>query len=70
MFYFKVCTKCNGDLSLEGDSYGSYLKCLQCGKLTEVDATNGQRSVLYGSPSNEVAVLAPTQGETQTVVAA
>jgi hypothetical protein len=50
-------------LNLEGDSYGSYLKCRQCGKLTEVDATNGQRLVLHGLPSNEVAVLAPTQGE-------
>ena len=70
MFYFKVCTKYNGYLRLEGNSYGSYLKCLQCGKLTEVDATNGQRSVLHDSPSNEAAVLAPTQRETQTAAAA
>ena len=37
MFYFKGCVKCKGDLFLEKDFYGSYLKCLQCGRLTEVE---------------------------------
>jgi hypothetical protein len=38
MFYLKACEKCKGDLYLDRDSYGAFLKCLQCGRLIEVDA--------------------------------
>ena len=38
MFYFKGCGKCNGDLHLESDTYGAFLKCMQCGRITEVDS--------------------------------
>ena len=38
MFYFKACKTCGGDLSLDRDSYGSFLRCLQCGGQTEVKA--------------------------------
>ena len=38
MYYFKGCGKCKGDLYLEEDFYGSYLKCLQCGRITEIEA--------------------------------
>ena len=70
MFYFKACPKCQGDLSLEQDSYGSFLKCLQCGKLTEVSAANDQRSVLHGSVSNELAVQASAGTKVKRAVAA
>ncbi|MBC8279584.1 MAG: hypothetical protein H8E48_02255 [Chloroflexi bacterium] len=70
MFYFKACPKCQGDLSLEKDSYGSYFKCLQCGKFTEVNEANDQRSVLHGSDSNEQAVKELTARKDKTTVAA
>ena len=38
MFYFKGCDKCNGDLHLESDTYGAFLKCMQCGRITEADS--------------------------------
>ena len=31
----KACKKCHGDLTPESDFYGSYIKCLQCGTITE-----------------------------------
>ncbi len=37
MYYFKACEKCMGDLYLDRDSYGSFLKCLQCGRSIEVE---------------------------------
>lgn len=37
MFYFKGCTKCHGDLHLEEDVYGSFYKCLQCGRIVDVE---------------------------------
>ena len=38
MFYFKACQICRGDLVLEDDSYGAYYRCMQCGRLVEVNA--------------------------------
>lgn len=31
MVWPKGCKRCGGDLSMEGDVYGSYVACLQCG---------------------------------------
>ena len=70
MFYFKACSKCRGDLTLEKDSYGSFLKCLQCGSYVEVEEVQGQRSVLNGSVSNKVAVQALSEAKAKTAVAA
>lgn len=39
-FYFKGCTKCRGDLYLDSDAYGPFLKCLQCGRITDVASTD------------------------------
>ncbi|MBM3925851.1 MAG: hypothetical protein FJ320_07675 [SAR202 cluster bacterium] len=36
--YLKTCKKCRGDLFLNGDIYGPYLQCLQCGLLIEIKA--------------------------------
>ncbi len=33
--YPKSCTRCGGDLSLEQDSYGAYLACIQCGAVID-----------------------------------
>ena len=31
MFLLKGCPRCRGDISLEEDGFGKYLKCMQCG---------------------------------------
>jgi uncharacterized OB-fold protein len=31
MIYFKSCTRCTGDRTLERDMYGWYIICLNCG---------------------------------------
>lgn len=31
MIWPKGCKRCGGDLAMEGDVYGKYLACLQCG---------------------------------------
>ena len=38
MIYFKACPKCRGDIYLDRDAYGAYKKCLQCGRIFEVEA--------------------------------
>jgi uncharacterized protein YbaR (Trm112 family) len=37
MIYFKACPKCRGDIYLDRDAYGPYKKCLQCGRIFEVE---------------------------------
>ena len=69
MFYLKGCSKCQGDLTPEKDAYGAFLKCLQCGKLTEANEAGGRRSVLHGATFNEVAIRALSEGEVRTAVA-
>jgi PHP family Zn ribbon phosphoesterase len=46
MFYFKACTKCRGDLTLENDAYGDFLKCMQCGTLIDVEVEDSSRRSL------------------------
>lgn len=68
MFYFKACAKCQGDLSLEKDPYGDFLKCMQCGTLTDVEintGSKGQKSLL-----NQAGSQAMRRILTKTIVAA
>lgn len=37
MFHFKACLKCHGDMYSERDSYGTFLKYLQCGRIVDVE---------------------------------
>ena len=69
MFYLKACSKCAGDLTLENDSYGAFLKCLQCGKLTEVNVTGGRKSVLHGATFSEVAIQALSEEKVKELAA-
>ena len=70
MFYFKACTKCQGDLTLESDAYGLFLKCMQCGKNTDVIEVNGYQSVLHGSATGEFPSRAVSEPKVKTAVAA
>jgi len=36
VFYFKGCPRCKGDVYVEKDSYGTYRKCLQCGRTQDL----------------------------------
>ena len=66
MFYFKACTKCRGDLTLEKDAYGDFLKCMQCGTLIDVEVeVHGHRSLL-----NEAGGQALSREKAKTAVAA
>ena len=32
MIYLKSCQRCKGDVHFYNDTWGSYMKCLQCGQ--------------------------------------
>ena len=53
MFYFKGCSKCQGDMVLDEDLYGTFLKCLQCGRQVDVEAQEpGQSKEKHGKSPN------------------
>ena len=65
MFYLKGCTKCQGDLTLEKDTYGDFLKCMQCGTLIEVHVeVYGHQSLMSKSGAN---ALSKAKAETEAV---
>ena len=36
MFWLKSCSRCEGDLYMDDDTYGTYISCVQCSRyLTE-----------------------------------
>ncbi len=37
MIYFNACPKCHGDLTMGQDGYGSFVSCLQCGFMRDID---------------------------------
>jgi hypothetical protein len=47
VFYFKGCPRCKGDVYVEKDSFGTYRKCLQCGRMQDLElrrpATNRRK---------------------------
>ena len=38
-FFFKSCAKCGGDMVQDRDFDGYFRKCLQCGRIVDLDAT-------------------------------
>ena len=37
MLYLKSCPKCLGDLTAGQDGYGTFISCLQCGFMRDLD---------------------------------
>ena len=37
MFWLKACSRCHGDIFVDRDSYGSFLHCLQCGYIKDLE---------------------------------
>lgn len=37
MLFFKACPKCHGDMYVDRDVYGTFIECLQCGLLRDVE---------------------------------
>ena len=48
MIYFGACPKCQGDVKLSHDSYGSFLSCLQCGLMRDFES---QPAVAVSQPA-------------------
>jgi hypothetical protein len=36
MVWLKACPRCKGDLFLDGDHYGKYKSCIQCGYIKDL----------------------------------
>lgn len=40
MFLLKACPRCRGDIYVDRDSYGSFLHCMQCGYIKDLEESS------------------------------
>ena len=59
MVYLNSCPKCLGDLTMGHDAYGTFISCLQCGFMRDIDVNGTSKSA---SPA-PVAAATPYAGE-------
>ena len=52
MVYLKSCPKCLGDLTVGRDSYGTFISCLQCGFMRDIEVNGSSKKA---SPAPAVA---------------
>lgn len=53
MMYLRSCPRCGGDLQDEGDKYGPYVACIQCGNhLSDLDEAELRGGLRRGHPSS------------------
>jgi hypothetical protein len=43
MFWLKLCPQCGGDLMDESDVQGSFISCLQCGRMLTLSEEQAMR---------------------------
>ena len=43
MVYLKSCPKCLGDLTVAQDGYGTFISCLQCGFMKDMEVKGASR---------------------------
>ncbi len=54
MLLLKACPKCGGDMQVAGDLYGSYVSCLNCGYLKDIeDPDDVQKRLKVGAALRE-----------------
>ncbi len=51
MFWLKRCPQCGGDLMDESDVQGSFISCLQCGRMLTLGEEQALRRETAGSES-------------------
>ena len=44
MVYLKSCPKCLGDLTVAQDGYGTFISCLQCGFMKDIEVEGASRA--------------------------
>ena len=52
MVYLKSCPKCLGDLTVGQDAYGTFISCLQCGFMKDLEVKGASRAA--GQPAAAV----------------
>ncbi len=60
MVYLKSCPKCLGDLTMGQDTYGTFISCLQCGFMRDIDVKG---TSMVASPASVVAAPWYTEEE-------
>ena len=56
MFMLKKCERCNGDMYIDDDYYGKFMKCLACGYTVNLPEENTQRPIPENKSGKKIAV--------------
>lgn len=56
MMWLKACPRCRGDLFLDGDAYGEFVSCIQCGHMLDKTQENSLIRATAENPPREIAV--------------
>ena len=56
MFMLKKCERCNGDMYIDDDYYGKFIKCLACGYTVNLPEENTQRPIPENKSGKKIAV--------------
>ena len=49
MVYLKSCPKCLGDLTVAQDGYGTFISCLQCGFMKDLEVKGASRAAIQSA---------------------
>ena len=54
MVFYRACPKCKGDMDTRRDLYGSFIECIQCGLLQDLDIKLGvkENKQIDGTPKS------------------
>ena len=53
--FLKQCPRCNGDIGIGEDQYGSYTYCLQCGYMSDIGRSSQFKSASISTIRDNVA---------------
>lgn len=59
MMWLKACPRCRGDLFLDGDAYGQFVSCIQCGHMLDKAQENTLMRATAPNTSGSISVAIP-----------
>ena len=46
MIFYKACPRCNGDIHINRDIYGTYKQCLNCGNMQDIETSEAKGALV------------------------
>ena len=63
MVFYRACPKCKGDMDTRRDLYGSFIECIQCGLLQDLDIKLGVKENKQIDGTSKSATVGKKKGQ-------